>query len=45
MTVNIYMPKMQYGVNATCANCSNEPYGMRLALNDGTEVQVSRCPK
>ena len=32
------------GVNATCADCNEPLVNDTLALDDGTQVQVSRCP-
>ena len=31
-------------VNATCAKCDASLVNGMLALDDGTEVQVSKCP-
>jgi hypothetical protein len=33
------------GVNATCADCNEPLVNDTLKLDDGTEVQISRCPK
>jgi hypothetical protein len=32
------------GVNATCAKCDAPLVHDTLTLDDGTEVQVSKCP-
>ncbi|WP_299350745.1 hypothetical protein [uncultured Shimia sp.] len=33
------------GVNATCADCNEALVNDTLIKDDGTEVQISRCPK
>ncbi len=44
MTATYRCPKCNMAVNATCANCNDEPL-----INDnldvgGKQVQISRCP-
>ena len=36
--------KCGMGVNATCAKCDAPLLNDRLKLDDGSEVQISRCP-
>ena len=33
------------GVNATCADCNEPLVNDTLELDDGSKVQISRCPK
>ncbi len=33
------------GVNASCADCNEPLVNDTLKLDDGREVQISRCPK
>jgi len=33
------------GVNATCADCNEPLVNDSLELDDGSKVQISRCPK
>jgi len=37
--------KCRMSVNATCGKCNNPLINDNLKLEDGTEVQVSKCPE
>ena len=37
--------KCGMGVNASCADCDEPLVNATLKLDDGREVQISRCPK
>ena len=37
-------PKCQMSVNATCGKCNEPLVNDMLKLDDGNEVQISKCP-
>ena len=45
MTATYTCQKCNMAVNATCANCSNEPLVNDSLDNNGTKIQISKCPK
>ena len=45
MTATYTCQKCNMAVNATCANCSNEPLVNDSLDNKGIKIQISKCPK
>ena len=45
MTATYKCPKCNMAVNATCANCNNEPLVNGTLDVNGTQVQISKCQK
>jgi len=37
--------KCGMAVNASCAKCNEPLINSKLLLEDGTEIQISKCPK
>ena len=37
-------PKCEMSVNATCGKCNEPLVNDMLKLDDGNEVQISKCP-